>query len=84
MRQEQTASARSEDFEPLLPIDIISPPQQRGGIDHPDIPTPQEPKEMVEAEIEEKNSPGYKGDVNAPIDAPHPLANPPEDEPEPL
>lgn len=63
---------------PLMPIDIISPPGQRGEWDRPDIPTPIEPKEMVESEIDElKESPGYKGDINAPVDAPHPLAEPP-------
>lgn len=77
-------SAKATDFEPLLPIDIIRPPQQRGDMDAPDILPPVEPKKVIQAEIDEKKSPGYKGDVNAPIDAPHPLAEPPAEPEQPL
>ena len=79
--------ARSEDFEPLLPIDIVRPPQQRGDMTQPELVPPLETTEMIEAEMEEKRSeaedkdPQYKGDVNAPVDAPHPLAEAPEPPP---
>lgn len=83
MRQEHPVQVRSEDFEPLLPIDIIRPPQQRGDMAQPELIPPLESTEMIEAEIEdrkaeEEKDPRYKGDVNAPVDAPHPLAEPPE------
>lgn len=90
MNEQTIANARSQDFEPLLPIDIISPPQQRGEfIDSPDIPKPHETPEMIENEIQEKKdeikkAPEYKGDVSAPIDAPHPLAEAPPEPTEPL
>lgn len=90
MNQQPLVNARSEDFEPLLPIDIISPPQLRGEfIDRPDMPTPHETPEMVEAEIQEKKdeikeAPDYKGDMSAPIDAPHPLAEAPPKPESPL
>ncbi|MBC8066222.1 MAG: hypothetical protein H7Y17_15430 [Chlorobia bacterium] len=77
MRQEPIAVNMTEDFDPLLPIDIISPPNQRGAMTQPETTPPIEPKETPESEIEEHKMP-YKGDVNAPLEAEHPLANPPE------
>lgn len=84
MRQDEPIEARSEDFDPLLPIDIVRPPQQRGDMSQPDLTPPSEPPEVIEAEIEDQKSEEedtderFKGDVNAPVDAPHPLAEPPE------
>lgn len=105
MRAEQQASAKIDDFDPLVPYDVIRSPQQRGTDDvQLGVVPPLEPKEMPESEIEEKHKkhadlprtpegpaeedqakthkdfPDYKGDRNAPVDAEHPLANPPEGE----
>lgn len=103
MRAEQQAAAKLDDFDPLVPFDVIRPPQQRGTDDvQLGVIPPLEPKEMPESEIEQKNHsdvpstdqeqppkgneegdfPDYKGDVNAPIEAEHPLANPPESQEE--
>jgi hypothetical protein len=84
MKPEEPAQAKATDFEPLLPIDIVRSPQQRGNMDQPIVIPPLEPETMPEGEAEEihkhdKEIP-YKGDVNAPVDAEHPLANPPEKE----
>jgi hypothetical protein len=90
MTPEEPVQAKVNDFEPLLPIDIIRSPQQRGNTDQPIVIPPLEPETMPEGEAEEKHKKEgeaeekhkkeipYKGDVNAPVDAEHPLANPPD------
>ena len=92
MERVESVQAKIEDFEPLLPIDVIRPPLRDGG--EPSTIPPLEPTEMVESEIEEIRKRGdipqgreehyldkeipYKGDVIAPVDAEHPLATPPK------
>lgn len=91
MEQGQQAQAKLEDIDPLVPIDVIRPPQHRGGNDPEAFIKPLEPEEVPESEIEEhqknreepKKEIPYKGDVNAPVDAEHPLAEPPSQTQEP-
>lgn len=83
MNNQNDPSAKATDIDPLVPLDVIRPPQQRGTDDvQLDVIPPLEPEEMPEAEIaelqkEDAKAPKYKGNVNAPVDAEHPLANPP-------
>jgi hypothetical protein len=54
MRAEQQAAAKTDDFDPLVPYDVIRPPQQRGTDDvQLGVIPPLEPKEVPESEIEE-------------------------------
>jgi len=90
MDEKNTPVSRATDVDPLVPLDVIRPPQQRGTDDvQLDVIPPLEPEEMAEAEIDEHahdkavtpdQAPKYKGDVNAPVDAEHPLANAPDSE----
>lgn len=87
MKQTSIASAKTEEFAPLMPIDVIRPPHQRGDFSQPDMIPPQETPELIESELEDQETPTeddlYKGDRNAPAEAPHPLTEP-SASPEPL
>jgi len=89
MRPEDTQVDKTQTIDPLDPIGATRPPHKEGGDLETHMPKSDIPKESLvhdpedyeptpDLENERTKEIDYKGDRNAPLEAEHPLANPPQ------